>query len=101
VVVTIIIAVFSQNQQLSKWSDISLIFMISIMLIAFLVTTVILAFIAYYLRQGIKAAPFYLFDAQRFLYLLELRVKSVSNAAVEPILRIQSFFAGARALWRR
>jgi hypothetical protein len=101
VIVAIVIAVLAENQKVSKWSDISLIFMISIMLIAFLVTTILLVLIIYYLRQGIKATPFYMFDAQRFTYLLEVRVKLVSNAAVEPILRIKSFIAGARALWRK
>lgn len=101
VIVTIVIAVFAENQKVSKWSDISLIFMISIMLIAFLVTTILIAVVIFYLRQGIKEAPFYMFDAQRFTYLLEVRVKLVSNAAVEPILRIKSFIAGARTLWRK
>lgn len=101
VIAAIVIAVYANNQQVSKWSDISLIFMIAIMLITFLITTVLLAVISYYLRLGIKETPFFMFDAQRITYLVEFRVKMVSNAVVEPIYRINSFFAGARALWRK
>lgn len=101
VIVVLVLALLAENQQVSKWSDISLIFMISIMLVAFLITTILLSFIIYYLRLGVKAAPFYLFDAQRYAYLMEVRVKLVSNTLVEPILKINSLIAGARELWRK
>lgn len=101
VIVAIILAVVANNQQVSKWADISLIFIIAIMLVAFLITIIFLAAIIYYLRQGIKVTPYYMFDAQRFTYLVNMRAKLISNYAVEPILRIKSFFAGARALRRK
>lgn len=101
VITTIILAIFAENQQVSKLADISLIFLISIALIGFLFMIVFLVYVNYYLRRGLKATPFFMFDVQRFTYLLEVRVKLISNVAVEPILKLNSFLAGARALWSR
>jgi uncharacterized membrane protein len=101
VITTIVLAIAATNAQASKWADISLIFIISITMVAFLVVTVVLVVSVYYSRRLLKATPYFFFNAQRFIYLVEIRVKRVSNAAVEPILRVNGFFAGAGALRRK
>ncbi len=101
VIATIVLAVIASNEQVSKWADISLIFVISITMVAFLVVIVGLAFSVVYTRRLLRATPYFFFNAQRFIYLVEIRVKRVSNVAVEPILKINSFFAGAGALRRK
>ena len=101
VIVTIILAIIAENQAASKWADISLIFMISLAMIAFLIIIVALVFMAYYTRQLLKATPYFFFTLQRYAYIIEIRVKRVSNAAAEPFLRVNSYIAGARALRRK
>ena len=101
VIATIVLVIIASNEQVSKWADISLIFVISITMVAFLVVIVGLAFSVVYTRRLLRATPYFFFNAQRFIYLVEIRVKRVSNAAVEPILKINSFFAGAGALRRK
>jgi uncharacterized membrane protein len=101
VIATIVLVIIANNEQVSKWADISLIFVISITMVAFLVVIVGLAFSVVYTRRLLRATPYFFFNAQRFIYLVEIRVKRVSNAAVEPILKINSFFAGAGALRRK
>ena len=101
VITTIVLAIAATNAQASKWADISLIFIISITMVAFLVVTVVLVVSVYYSRRLLKATPYFFFNAQRFIYLVEIRVKRVSDAAVEPILRVNGFFAGAGALRRK
>ena len=98
---TIVLVIIANNAQVSKWADISLIFIISITMVAFLVVIVGLVFSIVYSRRLLKATPYFFFNAQRFIYLVEVRVKRVSNVAVEPILKINSFFAGAGAIRRK
>jgi len=101
VIATIVLVIIASNEQVSKWADISLIFVISITMVAFLVVIVGLAFSVVYTRRLLRATPYFFFNAQRFIYLVEIRVKRVSNVSVEPILKINSFFAGAGALRRK
>jgi uncharacterized membrane protein len=101
VMATIVLVLVANNAQVSNLADISLIFIISITMVAFLVVTVGLIISVVYSRRLLKATPYFFFNAQRFIYLVEIRVKRVSNAAVEPILRVNGFFAGAGALRRK
>jgi K+-sensing histidine kinase KdpD len=101
VIITIILALFADDQADSKWADISLIFMISIAMVTFLIVIVGLVFAAYYTTQLLKATPYFFFTIQRYSYLVEIRVKMYSNMAAEPFLRLHSFIAGARAIRRK
>lgn len=101
VVITILLALFAEDAANSKWADIALIFMIAIAMVTFLIVMVGLVFAAYYITQLLKVSPYYFFIAQRYSYLIEIRVKRYSNVAAEPFLRIHSFFAGAGALRRK
>ena len=101
VVTAIVLAIVASNEQVSKWADLSLIFIISVTIVAFLVVTVGLVVSIVYTRRLLKATPYFFFEAQRFIYLVEIRVKRVSSVAVEPILRVNSFFAGVGAIRRK
>lgn len=101
VVITIVLALLADDAADSKWADISLIFMISIAMVTFVIVIIGLVFAAYYTTQLLKVTPYYFFVVQRYSYLIEIRVKKYSNVAAEPFLRIQSFFAGARAIRRK
>ncbi len=101
VVVALVLVLIAEDQGVSKWADISLIYIISLVMVAFLVTSAILVLSVIYTRRLYKAAPFFFFNVQKFTFLAELRVKDVSTSAAEPFIRIRSFFAGLRALRRR
>jgi len=101
VLVAIALAVLMSDQRASKWSEISLIYMISLAMVAFLITTIVLVVSIVYTGKLIKATPYFFFIVQKYAYLMELRMKKVSNVAAEPFLRIHSFFAGARAIRRK
>jgi hypothetical protein len=101
VLIAIILAVLADSAGASKWADISLIYMVSLAMVVFLITFIITVVVAFYTARIIKETPYYFFVVQRYAYLLEIRVKSVSNAAVEPFLRMHSYIAGARALRRK
>lgn len=101
VIVAIVLAVLLDDQGASQWSDISLIYMISLAMVTFLITTIVLVVSIIYTGKLINATPYSFFVIQKYAYLMELRVKRASNFAAEPFLRIHSFFAGARAIRRK
>lgn len=101
VIVTIVLALLADSEAASKWSDISLIFMISLAMISFVIVTIGLVFAAIYTRRLLKATPYFFFVVQRYTYLVEIRVKKASNVAAEPFLRLNSYIAGVRALRRK
>jgi len=101
VIVAIVLAVLLDDQGASQWSDISLIYMISLAMVTFLITTIVLVVSIIYTGKLIKATPYFFFIVQKYANLMELRVKKASNVAAEPFLRIHGFFAGARAIRRK
>jgi K+-sensing histidine kinase KdpD len=101
VVIAIIAAVLLENEGASKWADISLIYMVSLTMVIFLITTVAIVLLAIYMARLIKETPYFFFVIQRYTYLVEQRIKTATNSVEEPFLRINSFIAGARALRRK
>ena len=101
VIVAIVLAILAENEAASKWADISLIYMIAVMIVMFLIIVAVLIVTAYYTTRVIKESPYFFFLVQKYTYIIEIRVKRASNAAVEPILRLNSYIAGARALRRK
>lgn len=101
VVVAIALALLSENEEASKWSDISLIFMISLAMVTFVIVIVFLVISVFYTRRLLKATPYFFFIVQKYTYLVEIRVKRASNIAAEPFLKLNSYIAGVRALRRK
>ena len=101
VVVAIVAALLLESTGASKWADISLIYMVSLTMIVFLVITIVLVVVVIYTGKLIKATPYYFFVFQKYAYMMELRTKNASDSAVEPFIRIQSFFASLRALRKK
>ena len=101
VITAIVLSILATNEQVSKLADISLVFIISISIVVFLIVTVACVVAVVYTRRLLLATPYFFFEAQRFIYLVEIRVKQFSGIMVEPILRVNSFFAGAGALRRK
>ena len=101
VIAAIVLAVLAESGSASKWADISLIYMISVMIVVFVIIIAVLIVSAYYTTRVLKESPYFFFLVQKYTYLIEIRVKRASNVAVEPILRLNSYIAGLRALRRK
>lgn len=101
VIAVVVLTLVAENEQTSKWADISLVFLISVALVITLITIAAIIIVTYYLTRLLNASPYYLFEVQRVTYIIEVRSKAISNSIVEPILKVSSFFAGARALRRK
>ena len=83
------------------WMTLFAVFIVVIAMVAFLIVIIGLVVAAYYTTQLLKETPYFFFTVQRYSYLIEIRVKTYSNAAVEPFLRLHSFIAGARAIRKK
>jgi uncharacterized membrane protein len=101
VVVAIALALLSENEEASKWSDISLIFMTSLAMVSFVIVIIFLVVSVIYTRRLLKATPYFFFVVHKYTYMVEIRVKRASNIAVEPFLRLNGYIAGMRALRRK
>ena len=101
VIIAIISAILLEDEGASKWADISLIYMVSLTMVVFLITTIALVVLVIYLARIIKETPYFFFAIQRYTYLMEQRIKSATNSVEEPFLRINSFIAGAKVLRRK
>ena len=87
--------------EVDKWASVSLIWLIvPIMLLLFLLLVVLVALV-YVLTLGLKRIPLFMYRVQEFFRLINLRFKRIADSGVEPVLRVRSFVASWRALWRR
>lgn len=96
-----VVALLAQNEQVNKWADISLIFLISVSLVVFLLVIALTIVASFYLTRLLKASPYFFFEVQRITFIIEMRSKAIGNSIVEPVLRVNSYIAGARALRRK
>ena len=100
-ILIVVVALLAQNEQVSKWADISLIFLISVWLVVSLLVIALTIVASFYLTRLLKASPYFFFEVQRITFIIEMRSKAIGNSIVEPVLRVNSYIAGARALRRK
>jgi hypothetical protein len=84
----------------SVWANISLIWLIILMLIFTLILMFILAALAYLVIRINQTLPPYAFRAQCFFARLTGQVAHICDKAVEPALRSHALSASLRGLWR-
>lgn len=102
IVVAFAVAVsLGSTQEVSRWSEISLIWLIIPVLFASLIFLVILAGLVYGVTWVLRNLPPYTRLAQDAVARIGESVIKVADKTVEPVLRIQMFFAGWRALRRK
>lgn len=97
----VVLTLVAEDEQASKWADISLIFLISVALVITLITIAAIIIVTYYVTRSLETSPYFFFKVQRVMYIVEVRSKAIGNLVVEPVLKVSSFFAGARALRRK
>lgn len=100
-IVAIVLVILLDDAGASKWADISLIYILSLVMVGMLLTMIMLVVTVVYTSKLLKGTPYFFFVIQRYTYIVELRIKQVSSGAAEPILRINSMIAGARILRKK
>jgi hypothetical protein len=97
----VIYASVSGNSEISRWADVSLIWLLLPSILFALLFLVILIGLTYGLTRLLHVLPFFAYRMQLFIFKIQTRIKSGSDSVVEPILKINSFMARARRLLRR
>jgi hypothetical protein len=96
-----VLATMAGPAEASLWADISLIFILIPLMVVALLFIALFAAMGYGVYRLLQILPLYARRAQVFVFKLGQRVRTGSDLAVEPILRIHSFRAGVRALRRK
>jgi hypothetical protein len=91
----------SGSEAISRWGDISLIWLISPMLVLILISFVALCGMVYLLWQILKVLPSYTRQLLEFFLLVQIRVRKASDAAASPFIHTHSFMASVRRGLRR
>jgi hypothetical protein len=97
----VLLTTTGSDSQVSQWADISVIIMSIPALLWGLIVLVLTAGSLYATIWVIQNAPFFFFRAQKFFLRVRTLVQKFGNRAVEPVVKAQSFNAGARRLIRR
>lgn len=95
-----VLAGLAQADSASRWADISLIFLLIPVMVVSLLFLAVLAGLVYLMIQALKFVPPLALKVQNIFAQVEQRVRTGSNLAVEPLLRLQSWLAALRALRR-
>ena len=85
----------------SRWADVSLIWLLLPVLIVIIVMLLILSGVVYLVTKLLAVLPGYARLVQDYFYLIQVRVKSIADKLVEPVLKLHSFKAGAGVLQRK
>ena len=87
--------------RITQAADAALIFLIVPLMLFTLISTIIFAAITFGIIKLNSTLPLYFKQAQDALIRVRQQVQVGSDKAVEPILKIQGFFASLRALKRK
>jgi hypothetical protein len=85
----------------SRWADISLVWLIMIYMAFALVFLVVLVAIIFGITWLLRNLPYFARQAQDLFVMVRVQVGRVSDIAVEPVLRIQSFTASLKGFRRK
>lgn len=87
--------------EISRWADISLVWMIAPIMLVILITFAMLVVSIYVTVKLIEALPYYSLQLLNGLILIGRYMHQAENRAVEPFVRLKTFSASARALGRQ
>jgi hypothetical protein len=86
---------------ISRWADISLIWLLIPAIILTLISFIAVIGFIYLVTQLLGILPGYARLGQDYVHLFQVRSKKIANQVVEPFLKLHSFKAGAEALWQK
>lgn len=99
--VVVIVAGASGNSQVSRWADISLVWLLLPSIMLALLFLIFLILLTIGLTRLLHALPIFAYKLQFYVFLLQSKIKNAADLSVEPIMKINSFIASARRLFRR
>lgn len=99
--VAVIYAGFSGNAQVSRWADISLMWVLLPIIMFSLLFLALLVGLTYGVTKLLYVIPTYSYRLQLFIRNAQTRINTATDLAVEPVLRVNSFLARIRILLRR
>jgi hypothetical protein len=94
-----VVAALGGGGIVSRWADISLIWMILPSMIFALIFLAIVSGLVYVVVKLIGVFPEYAFKAQEFLAQVKARLQAASDAAARPVVKAGGFFAALRVLF--
>lgn len=92
---------FNNQADIQKWSSAALIWLTAPALILSILLLVTLIGIIFLVTKLLDILPPYAKIAEHAIDQGKMKIESVTNAAVEPILRLNTYLAGLRALFKR
>ncbi len=98
-VVLTIMSAFGGGAVVSRWADISLIWLILPNLVFALILTLLVAALIYGLVKLIGVLPEVTFDIQEFLAIMQARIKAIADSLARPVIQVGGFWAAVRALF--
>ncbi len=83
----------------SRWADISLIWLILPMIVFTLILLAIVAGLVYLIVKLISVLPGSAFKVQELMASWQEKIRSASDKAAQPVIRVGGFWAGVRKLF--
>ena len=99
--VAVIYAGASGNNNVSRWADISLVWLLLPSTFVSLLFILLLAGLTYGITKVLHILPFYFYKLQLLIRDIQTRIMTGTDIAVEPVLKINSFLARTQTLLRR
>jgi hypothetical protein len=96
-----VLAIFMEPGEISRWADISLIWLIIPAMLVTFITFVMLAASIYGIIMLIQVLPYYSLRLLNWFILVGGYVRDIGNRAVDPVLRLKSFNASLKTLGRQ
>jgi hypothetical protein len=86
---------------ISRWADISVIWLLIPVIFLTLISFVAVTGFIYLITRLLGILPGYARLGQDYVHLFQVRSKKIADQIVEPFLKLRSFKAGAEALWQK
>jgi hypothetical protein len=92
---------FQGAGSVSRWADISLIWLLLPAVVVTLVVLLILIGLVYLISKLLGVFPGYARLVQNYFHLAQVRTRSIADKVVEPVLKLRSLKAGADVLRKK
>lgn len=100
-IVLINVATFQQSGDVARWAAISTIWIVIPIMIASLIFLAVLVGLVYLLKRLLNITPTYTLWAQNFVHKLMIRIRLAADAAVKPVIYLDSIGASLNRLLGR
>jgi hypothetical protein len=100
-IVLINVATFQQSGDVARWAAISTIWIVIPIMIASLIFLAVLVGLVYLLKRLLNITPTYTLLAQNFVHKLMIRIRLAADAAVKPVIYLDSIGASLNRLLGR